>query len=57
MSYISDVYALVQEKNPAEKEFHQAVKEVLDTLEPVFDKFPHYQRYKILDRIGGRCYG
>ncbi|MCK5342061.1 MAG: glutamate dehydrogenase, partial [Candidatus Heimdallarchaeota archaeon] len=51
MSYVSEVFALVQAKNPAEPEFHQAVQEVLETLEPVFEKFPHYRKHKILERI------
>ena len=51
MSYVSDVFALVQAKNPAEPEFHQAVKEVLETLVPVFERFPHYQKQRILERI------
>ncbi len=51
MSYVNDVFALVQAKNPAENEFHQAVKEVFDTLTPVFEKYPHYQKHKILERM------
>ena len=32
MSYVDEVIQLVIEKNPAEPEFHQAVKEVLESL-------------------------
>ena len=35
MSVIQDVIASVQEKEPGQPEFHQAVREVLTTLEPV----------------------
>jgi len=51
MSYVSDVMELVVAKNPSEKEFHQAVKEVLDSLEPVVKRHGKYQENKILERI------
>ena len=35
MSYVDEVIASVIEKNPAEPEFHQAVREVLESLRPV----------------------
>ena len=38
MSYVDEVIASVIEKNPAEPEFHQAVREVLESLRPVIDK-------------------
>ena len=38
-------------KNPGEKEFHQAVQEVLESLEPVLKKRPEYLKAKVLDRI------
>ena len=37
MSYVDEVIAKVVEKNPAEPEFHQAVKEVLESLRVVVD--------------------
>jgi glutamate dehydrogenase (NADP+) len=42
---------LVVKRNPSEPEFHQAVKEVLDSLEPVIKKHPKYQKHRILERI------
>ncbi|MEQ8176083.1 MAG: NADP-specific glutamate dehydrogenase [Syntrophomonadaceae bacterium] len=51
MSYVSEVYAKVVERNPNEPEFLQAVKEVLESLEPVFEKHPEYQKAGILERI------
>jgi glutamate dehydrogenase (NADP+) len=48
---INAVYDQVLRRNPNEPEFHQAVKEVLDSLPPVIDKHPEYVEYKILDRI------
>jgi glutamate dehydrogenase (NADP+) len=49
--YVSDLMTRVINKNPGEKEFHQAVKEVLETLTPVLEKHPEYIRAKILDRM------
>jgi glutamate dehydrogenase (NADP+) len=41
----------VKAKNPAEPEFHQAVREVFDSLRLVLAKHPEYQSNRILDRI------
>ncbi len=38
-------------KDPHEKEFHQAVREVLDSVEPVLERNPQYRQAKILERI------
>ncbi len=48
---IQGVYEEVLKRNPGESEFHQAVTEVLDSLEPVLDKHPEYVDAKILERI------
>jgi len=44
-------YEKVVERNPNEPEFHQAVKEVFDSLAPVIEKHPEYRAAKILERI------
>ncbi|MCG3256882.1 MAG: NADP-specific glutamate dehydrogenase [Candidatus Heimdallarchaeota archaeon] len=49
--YVERVYEHVVEKNQAQPEFHQAVKEVLDSIKPVFEKEPKFERHKILERI------
>jgi len=49
--YIEDVMISVRAKNPAEPEFHQAVREVFDSLRLVLAKHPEYQSNRILDRI------
>jgi glutamate dehydrogenase (NADP+) len=49
--YLEDVMQSVKAKNPAEPEFHQAVREVLDSLRLVLAKHPEYQSNRILDRI------
>ena len=51
MSYVNDVMNLVIHRNPAEPEFHQAVKEVLDSLEPVVERHSKYQEAGILERL------
>ncbi len=48
---IQSVYEQVLKRNPGEVEFHQAVKEVLDSLGPVLEKHPEYVDAKILERI------
>ncbi len=48
---IQRVYEDVLKRNPGELEFHQAVKEVLDSLGPVLDKHPEYVDAKIVDRV------
>jgi glutamate dehydrogenase (NADP+) len=45
------VYQDVLRRNPGEPEFHQAVREVLDSLGPVLAKFPEYGRHRIIERI------
>ncbi|MCP4455108.1 MAG: NADP-specific glutamate dehydrogenase, partial [Planctomycetes bacterium] len=48
---IDAVYEKVVRRNAGELEFHQAVKEVLDTLGPVLDRRPDYARAGILERF------
>jgi len=48
---IESVYELVLRRNPGENEFHQAVKEVLDSLGPVLDENPQYVDACVLERI------
>jgi len=50
-NYVERVYEHVVEKNPSQPEFHQAVQEVLDSLKPVFEKEPKFEKHKILERI------
>ena len=52
MSYVDEVYQMVVEKNPAQPEFHQAVKEVLDSLRVVIEKNEEqYRRDALLERL------
>jgi len=49
--YVNEVYETVKKRNPGENEFHQAVKEILDSLAPVFAKHEKYRNNAILERI------
>lgn len=49
--YVNQVYDEVIKRNPNESEFLQAVKEVFDSLIPVFEKNPKYMENGILERI------
>jgi glutamate dehydrogenase (NADP+) len=49
--FVKTLMADVTAKNPGEAEFHQAVMEVAESLEPVFARNPHYRDAKILERI------
>jgi glutamate dehydrogenase (NADP+) len=48
---IEAVYQQVVARNPGETEFHQAVKEVLESLGPVLVKYPEFAEQKIIERI------
>lgn len=50
-AYLKKVYDKVEARNPNEKEFLQAVKEVLESLEPVVEKDKSYETNGIIDRI------
>ena len=52
MSYVDEIYATVVEQNPGEAEFHQAVKEVLDSLRLVIDANEEkYRSVSLLERL------
>ena len=50
-SGIERIYQQVVRRNPGEVEFHQAVKEVIESLGPVLAKHPAYAEHKIIERI------
>ncbi|MCM3653164.1 NADP-specific glutamate dehydrogenase [Metabacillus litoralis] len=49
--YINNVFETVKKRNPHEVEFHQAVKEIFDSLVPIFAKQPKYMEHNILERM------
>lgn len=49
--YVNGVIEEVKERNKGDEEFHQAVEEVLKSLEPVLVKHPEYIKERILERL------
>ena len=48
---VQDLYDEVVARNPGEAEFHQAVREVFDSLGPVVARHPHYADAGIIERL------
>jgi glutamate dehydrogenase/leucine dehydrogenase len=48
---VNDFMAKIIAKNRGEEEFHQAVKEVVESLVPYIEENPHYKEAKILERL------
>jgi len=48
---MTDILSLVKAKDPDQKEFQQAVTEVLETVQPVLDRNPEFRQAAILERI------
>ncbi|MCL2003329.1 MAG: NADP-specific glutamate dehydrogenase [Oscillospiraceae bacterium] len=51
MSYTSEVLERAIARSPGEPEFHQALREVIETLGGIFERRPEFVRWKILDRL------
>jgi glutamate dehydrogenase (NADP+) len=49
--YLDELMQRVIKRNANEPEFHQAVREVLESIEPVVDKHPEYIKLGVLERI------
>ena len=50
-AYLNDLMARVEKRNAGEPEFHQTVREVLESLEPVLEKSPEYITSGVLERM------
>ena len=50
-AYLERVYKDVEARNAGEKEFLQAVREVLESLEPVIEQNPNYEKYGVIERM------
>ena len=48
---MSDILQVVKNRDPKEKEFHQAVSEVMESVKPVLDQNPIYRQAKIPQRL------
>src|SRR5208283_281534 len=50
-AFVSKFMQELVAKNPEQKEFHQAVQEVVESLVPVMERHPEFKKAKILERI------
>ena len=50
-AYLQDVYSQVLRRDPDQKEFHQAVLEVLESLDLIVDQHPEYQERGIIESL------
>lgn len=48
---MTDMLQRIAERDPEEKEFHQAAREVIASIQPVLDQNPIYRQAKILERL------
>ena len=51
MLYTERVIKSVIERNPNQPEFHQAAKEVLESIAPIVNNDPKYEKHGILERL------
>lgn len=51
MPYIKEVFKYLDRTSPSQHEFYQAAEEVLESLRPLMQKYPHYRDQKIIERI------
>ncbi len=51
MSYVTNVLDDLKKRNPNEPEFHQAATEILNSLAPVFEMHPEYEKAALLERF------
>lgn len=51
MNYVERIYEQLQQRDANEKEFLQSAREILFSLQPVFDNHPEYERAGILERF------
>jgi glutamate dehydrogenase (NADP+) len=48
---MTEILKVIKARDPNEKEFHQAVEEVVDSVKPVLDRNPQYRENGILERL------
>ena len=49
--YLNELMARVEKRNPNEPEFHQTVREVLESIEPVLEQSPEYIESGVIERM------
>ena len=50
-AYLNRVFEKVKQRDPNEKEFIQAVQEVLESIEPVIEQRPDFEKAGIVERM------
>ena len=48
---MADILQLIKHRDPGEREFHQAVYEVVESVKPVLDRSPEYRKAAVMERI------
>ena len=51
MPYVKEVFDYLIRTSPAQTEFYQSAKEILESIRPLLDKYPKYRQHKIIERI------
>ena len=51
LNYLNELMERVEKRNPNEPEFHQTVKEVLESIEPVLEQRPDYIKSGVVERM------
>ncbi len=49
--FVTEFMEGLKARNPGEKEFHQAVQEVVESIGPVFDRHPEFRKAKLMERL------
>jgi len=50
-NFIDEIMSIVKQRDPASPEFHQAVHEVVESLEPLIERNPVYRKLRVVERI------
>jgi glutamate dehydrogenase (NADP+) len=48
---MADILQMIKHRDPGEREFHQAVYEVVESVKPVLDRSPEYRKAAVMERI------
>ena len=50
-SFVDDIMGIVARRDPGQPEFHQAVREVAESISPVKERHPHYAKAAVFERL------
>ncbi len=48
---MDEIVSMIQNRDPEQREFHQAVKEVVESVRPVLERNPEYRQQAVLERV------